>query len=105
MRTLFNAGIAACMVTLLLYPIIANAKTVRDGPCTATAGKTERRSRTTARADVSALSYSKIGSYGQSVKAGNEQLSVRGVIVMVWKSTPSVWLPMSKRTKRAPVLG
>ena len=33
MRTLFNAGIAACMVTLqLLYPIIANARTVRDAP-------------------------------------------------------------------------
>lgn len=78
MQTLFNAGIAACMVTLLLYPIIANAKTVGDSPCTATVGKTERRSRTTARADVSTLSYSKIGSYGQSVKARNKQLSVRG---------------------------
>ena len=27
---------------------------------------------------MSALSYSKFGSYGQSVKAGNKQLSVRG---------------------------
>lgn len=78
MRTLFNAGIAACMVTLLLYPIIANAKTVRDGACTATASKRESGAKTIARADVSALSYSKIGSYGQSVRAGNRQSSVRG---------------------------
>ena len=78
MRTLFNVGIPACLIALLLYPIIAHAKTVRDGACTATAGKRKSGAQTTARSDVSAQSYSKIGSYGQAVKSGNKQLSVRG---------------------------